>query len=84
MFNLEPDCCLREVSAFVDLCLEYEIKKVFVSPEVFQRIQELKKSRYAWLIFGNVQFCENERKNKVQSRNRAGIFPQSLEAAVLG
>lgn len=56
MFNLEPDCCLREVSAFVDLCREYEIKKVFVSSAVFQRIQELKKYKSSYLAFQNVKF----------------------------
>ena len=34
MYDLEPDCTIREVSAFVDLCREYEIKKVFASQGV--------------------------------------------------
>lgn len=58
MFNLEPFCTIREVAAYVDLCREYKIKQVFVGPDVFQRIEELRSHKYSYIIFQNVKFIQ--------------------------
>lgn len=56
MFDLDRHSTAKEIRAYAALCLEFEIKTVFVDRDVYDLIQQIERSRIAEFILLGIQF----------------------------